>query len=183
MTDKAPPVKVAKKRKPQKERDVRPTEGHRKIAKKYIREGKPMAQAMRESGYSRVQGRKGLQRNLDEKKGLRIAFAQELDQVAKEAAECKRSPDELGNIVELVLIRNALHGERKKSGSNFAAKTLGQLSRVKSFDQPLHIGILNLQVPEQWKERYSLPAPEKEGGQIADSGPEVIEAEVVEVTD
>ncbi len=84
------------------------------------------------------------------------------DESMKQARELIAKQDhslskvEMEQLVEAVLMRNALNGEGDKKGSSYAAKLLGSLSRVNLFEPDTTFSVLSLQVPAEWKDRYSL---------------------------
>ena len=139
-------------------RKAKITERHRTVAKALVC-GVPATQAFVEAGYSEATARKGTA-NLKE----RIpALAQALHEETMNAARkfiAEKNPSlskvEIEKIVEGVLVRNALKGEGKAKGSSYAAKLLGSLSRVNLFEPDISVGVLAMQVPEEWKDRYSL---------------------------
>jgi hypothetical protein len=54
------------------------------------------------------------------------------------------------------LVRNAIHGEEKRSGSTYAAVSIGKMKGVDLFERDIQVGVLAMSVPPEWKDRYSL---------------------------
>jgi hypothetical protein len=139
-------------------RKAKITERHRKVAKALVC-GVPATQAFVEAGYSPATARKGTA-NLKE----RIpALAQALHEETMNAARkfiSQQAPNlskaELEQVVETALVRNTLHGEGDRKGSSYAAKLLGSLSRVNLFEPDISVGVLAMEVPAEWRDRYSL---------------------------
>jgi hypothetical protein len=71
---------------------------------------------------------------------------------------------ELEQLVEAVLVRNSMNGEGERKGSSYAAKLIGSLRRVNVFEPDTAVGVLAMEIPAEWRDRYSLP--EKEVAEI-----------------
>ncbi len=139
-------------------RKPRVTDKHRKVARA-LRRGVTDREALLEAGYSEATSRKGI---IDVQKrvpALAQAIQEETMQQARELiAKQGRSLSkvELEQLVEAVLVRNSVNGEGELKGSSYAAKLLGSLSRVNLFEPDISVGVFAMQVPEVWKDRYSL---------------------------
>ena len=134
------------------------TDKHRKVARA-LRRGVTDREALLEAGYSEATSRKGI---IDVQKRV-PALAQAInDESMKQARELiaqqgrPLSKAELEQLVETVLVRNSIDGEGDRKGSSYAAKLLGSLSRVNLFEPDTTFSVLSLQVPAEWKDRYSL---------------------------
>ena len=135
---------------------------HRKVARA-LRRGATDREALLEAGYSEACATKGItnmQRQIP-------ALAQAIhDESMKQARELIAKQDhslskvEMEQLVEAVLMRNALKGEGQQKGSSYAAKLLGSLSRVNLFEPDISVGVLAMEVPAEWRDRYSLPDKE-----------------------
>ena len=140
------------------------TEKHRKVARA-LRRGTTDREALLEAGYSEATSRKGI---IDMQKRT-PALAQAIpDERMKQARELIAKQDhslskvEMEQLVEAVLMRNALNGEGQQKGSSYAAKLLGSLSRVNLFEPDISVGVLAMEVPAEWRDRYSLSDKEVE---------------------
>ena len=155
--------KKAKAKKTNGKRVVHVKPKHRNVARKYLRDGEPLIKAMTSEGYAHGQSNKGIKRALKDNKALTSAFAMELEAMTKDAAECRRTREELQDLIEMVLARNAIHGEGARRGSTQAATALGNLKKVGSFEQDIRIGVLIHNVPDDWKEKYLITTPSDSG--------------------
>ena len=134
------------------------TEKHREVARG-LRRGLSGRQALLEAGYSESSAQKGVTDMQKHTPALAQAIHEESMKQARELIakqDHSLSKIELEQLVEAVLIRNSLDGEGDKKGSSYAAKLLGSLSRVNLFEPDISVGVLAMQVPEEWKDRYSL---------------------------
>ena len=145
-------------------RKARVMERHREVARA-LRRGATDREALLEAGYSEATSRKGI---IDVQKRV-PALAQAIhDETMQQARELIAKQDhslsktELEQLVEAVLMRNALNGEGDKKGSSYAAKLLGSLSRVNLFEPDVTVNPLFLSVPPEWRDRYSLSDKEAE---------------------
>jgi len=137
-------------------RKAKITERHRKVAKALVC-GVPATQAFVEAGYSEATARKGTVNLRERIPALAQAPHEETMNAARKFIAEKNpslSKVEIEKIVEGVLVRNALKGEGKAKGSSYAAKLLGSLSRVNLFEADIQVGVLAMEVPAEWKERY-----------------------------
>ncbi len=143
-------------------RKVKVGKKHRQVASA-LRRGATDREALLEAGYSEATSRKGI---IDVQKrvpALAQAIHDESMQQARELIAQQShtlSKVEMEQLVEAVLMRNALNGEGDKKGSSYAAKLLGSLSRVNLFEPDMSVNPLFLSVPPEWKERYSLEEAE-----------------------
>ncbi len=140
-------------------RKVKVTEKHRQVARG-LRRGLSGREALLEAGYSEASANKGITNMQREVPALAEAINDESMQQARELIgqqSHKLSKVEMEQLVEAVLMRNALNGEGDKKGSSYAAKLLGSLSRVNLFEPDMSVNPLFMSVPPEWKERYSLP--------------------------
>ena len=145
-------------------RKAKITERHRKVAKALVC-GVPATQAFVEAGYSEATARKGTANLKERIPALAQALHEETMNAAREFIAEKNpslSKVEIEKIVEGVLVRNALKGEGKAKGSSYAAKLLGSLSRVNLFEPDISVGVLAMEIPAEWRDRYSLPDKEVE---------------------
>ncbi len=147
------------------------TEKHRKVARA-LRRGTTDREALLEAGYSEATSRKGI---IDVQKRV-PALAQAIhDETMQQARELIAKQDhslskvELEQVVETALVRNTLHGEGDRKGSSYAAKLLGSLSRVNLFEPDISVGVLAMEIPAEWRDRYSLS--EKEVAEIESPAP------------
>ncbi len=134
------------------------TEKHRKVARA-LRRGTTDREALLEAGYSEACADKGISRMQREVPALAEAIHEESMKQARELISQqghKLNKEELEQLVETVLIRNSLNGEGDKKGSSYAAKLLGSLSRVNLFEPDISVGVLAMEVPAEWRDRYSL---------------------------
>ena len=134
------------------------SEKHREVARA-LRRGATDREALLEAGYSEATSRKGI---IDVQKRV-PALAQAIhDESMQQARELIAKQDhslskaEMEQLVEAVLIRNSLDGEGDKKGSSYAAKLLGSLSRVNLFEPDISVGVLAMEIPAEWRDRYSL---------------------------
>ena len=131
---------------------------HRSVARA-LRRGATDREALLEAGYSEACANKGMTSMQREVPALAQAINEESMKQARELISQqgrKLNKEELEQLVEAVLTRNALNGEEDKKGSSYAAKLLGSLSRVNLFEPDTTFSVLSLQVPTEWKDRYSL---------------------------
>ena len=145
-------------------RKAKVTEKHRKVARG-LRRGLSGRQALLDAGYTDTSAKKGITSMQREVPALAQAIHEETMQQARELIakqDHSLSKTELEQLVEAVLTRNALNGEGDKKGSSYAAKLLGSLSRVNLFEPDTTFSVLSLQVPEEWKDRYSLESKQAE---------------------
>ncbi len=140
------------------------TEKHRKVARA-LRRGTTGREALLEAGYSKSSAQKGITDMQKRTPALAQAIHDETMQQAREliAKQGHRlSKVELEQLVEAVLVRNSIDGEGDRKGSSYAAKLLGSLSRVNLFEPDTTFSVLSLQVPAEWKDRYSLESKQAE---------------------
>ncbi len=147
------------------------TAKHRTVARA-LRRGVTDREALLEAGYSKATSRKGI---IDVQKRV-PALAQAIhDETMQQARELIAKQDhrlsniELEQLVEAVLMRNALNGEGDKKGSSYAAKLIGSLNRVNIFEPEVSVNPLFMSVPPEWRDRYSLS--DKQGAEIESSAP------------
>ncbi len=152
-------------------RKAKVVERHREVARA-LRRGATDREALLEAGYSESTSRKGIIDMQKRTPALAQAIHDESMQQAREliAQQGHRlNKAELEQLVEAVLIRNSLNGEGDKKGSSYAAKLLGSLSRVNLFEPDISVGVLAMEVPAEWRDRYSLS--DKEVAEINSSAP------------
>ena len=145
-------------------RKARVMSKHRRVAGA-LRRGATDREALLEAGYSQACASKGIARMQKQVPALARAIDEQIAQQARELIakqDHSLSKPELEQLVEAVLTRNALNGEGDKKGSSYAAKLLGSLSRVNLFEPDTTFSVLSLQVPEEWKDRYSLESKQAE---------------------
>ena len=138
------------------------TSKHQQVARD-LSKGVSGRQALLRAGYSESAAHKGIETLKQEIPALAQAIYEQGIQEAREfnARQGQRlGKEEKVQLVDGVLIRNALHGEGEAKGSTFAAKTLGQTRAVSMFEPDLQVGVLAMEVPPEWKDRYSLPEAE-----------------------
>ena len=139
-------------------RKAKITERHRKVAKALVR-GVPATQAFVEAGYSEATARKGTASLKERIRALAQALHEETMNAAREFLS-QQAPNlskvEIEQVVEAALVRNTIEGEGKAKGSTYAAKILGSLRRVNLFEPDNTFSVFSLQVPAEWKDRYSL---------------------------
>ena len=131
-------------------------EKHRKVARA-LRRGATDREALLEAGYSESSAQKGITDMKKRTPALAQAIQEESVQEAREFNARQGQPlgkEEKVQLVDGVLIRNALHGEGEAKGSTFAAKTLGQTRAVNMFEPDLQVGVFSMEVPVEWKDRY-----------------------------
>lgn len=143
------------KRQKQRPRIVNPQKKHMDVAKKYLREGKSMAQSMREAGYPNAQANMGIRRQFEQSGLMREAFRRELDELCKMADRADLTDERMGLIARITLVRNAIHGEGERKGSTYAAVSIGKMKGVDLFERDIQIGVLAVDIPADWKDRYS----------------------------
>ena len=134
------------------------TDRHRTVARA-LRRGVTDREALLEAGYSEASARKGITDMQKRTPALAQAIHEESMQQARELIakqDHSLSKVELEQLVEAVLIRNSLDGEGDKKGSSYAAKLLGSLSRVNLFEPDISVGVLAMEIPAEWRDRYSL---------------------------
>ncbi len=147
------------------------SEKHRDVARA-LRRGVTGREALLEGGYSESSAQKGITEMQKRTPALAQAIHEETMQQARELIakqDHNLSKTELEQLVEAVLIRNSLNGEGDKKGSSYAAKLLGSLSRVNLFEPDISVGVLAMEVPAEWRDRYSLS--DKEVAEINSSAP------------
>ena len=134
------------------------TEKHRKVARA-LRRGVTDREALLEAGYSEATLRKGIIDMQKRTPALAQAIQEETMQQARELIAQQGhslSKVELEQVVEIALVRNTLHGEGDRKGSSYAAKLLGSLRRVNVFEPDTAVGVLAMEIPAEWRDRYSL---------------------------
>ena len=139
-------------------RKTKVTDRHRRVARS-LRRGATDREALLEAGYSEACANKGMTSMQREVPALAQAINDESMKQARELIgqqDRKLNKEELEQLVEAVLVRNSLNGEGDRKGSSYAAKLLGSLSRVNLFEPDNTFSVLSLQVPAEWKDRYSL---------------------------
>ena len=139
---------------------------HRRVAHA-LRRGATDREALLEAGYSEACASKGISRMQREVPALAQAINDESMKQARELIAQqghKLNKEELEQLVEAVLVRNSINGEGDKKGSSYAAKLLGSLSRVNLFEPDISVGVLAMEVPAEWRDRYSLQ--DKQGAEI-----------------
>ncbi len=144
---------------------------HRRVAHA-LRRGATDREALLEAGYSEACASKGISRMQREVPALAQAINDESMKQARELIakqDHRLSNIELEQLVEAVLVRNSIDGEGDRKVSSYAAKLIGSLSRVNLFEPDISVGVLAMQVPEEWRDRYSLP--EKEVAEIESPAP------------
>ena len=152
-------------------RKAKVVERHREVARA-LRRGATDREALLEAGYSEASARKGITDMQKRTPALAQAIHEESMQQARELIakqDHSLSKTELEQLVEAVLIRNSLNGEGDKKGSSYAAKLLGSLSRVNLFEPDISVGVLAMEIPAEWRDRYSLP--DKQGAEIESPAP------------
>ena len=145
------------KRQKQRPRIVNPQKKHMDVAKKYLREGKSMAQSMREAGYPNAQANHGIRYQFENSGLMREAFRREMDELCKLADRADLTDERLGLIARITLVRTAMHGEGDRKGSTYAAVSIGKMKGVDLFERDIQVGVLAMSVPPEWKDRYALP--------------------------
>ena len=152
-------------------RKVKVKSKHRTVAHA-LRRGATDREALLEAGYSEASAKKGITHMQREVPALAEAIN---DESMKQARELIAKQDhslskvEMEQLVEAVLMRNALNGEGQQKGSSYAAKLLGSLSRVNLFEPDISVGVLAMEVPAEWRDRYSLS--DKEVAEINSPAP------------
>ncbi len=144
---------------------------HRTVAHA-LRRGATDREALLEAGYSKACADKGITGMQKQVPALAQAIHEESMKQARELIaqqDHSLSKIELEQLVEAVLIRNSLNGEGDNKGSSYAAKLLGSLSRVNLFEPDISVGVLAMEVPAEWRDRYSLP--DKEVAEIESPAP------------
>ncbi len=147
-------------------RKAKVTEKHRKVARG-LRRGLSGRQALLEAGYTDTSANKGITSMQREVPALAQAINEEIAQQARELIakqDHRLSKTELEQRVEAVLVRNSINGEGDRKGSSYAAKLIGSLRRVNVFEPDTAVGVLAMEIPAEWRDRYSLP--EKEVAEI-----------------
>ena len=137
-------------------RKLKVTEKHRQVARD-LSKGVSDRQALLRAGYSESAAHKGMEKLKQEIPALAQAIYEQGIQGVREfnAQQGQRlGKEEKVQLVDGVLIRNALHGEGEAKGSTFAAKTLGQTRAVSMFEPDLQVGVFSMEVPPEWKDRY-----------------------------
>jgi len=144
------------KRQKQRPRIVNPQKKHMDVARKYLREGKSMAQSMREAGYPATQANQGIRKQFEVSGLMREAFRREMDELCKIADRADLTDTRMGLIARITLVRNAIHGEGERKGSTYAAVSIGKMKGVDLFERDIQVGVLAMSVPPEWKDRYAL---------------------------
>ncbi len=142
------------------------TERHRKVARG-LRRGLSGRQALLEAGYTATSANKGITSMQKQVPALAEAINEEIAQQARELIanqDHRLSKGELEQVVETALLRNTLNGEGDRKGSSYAAKLLGSLRRVNVFEPDTAVGVVAMEIPAEWRDRYSLS--EKEVAEI-----------------
>ncbi len=145
-------------------RKAKVTEKHRKVARG-LRRGLSGRQALLDAGYTDTSAKKGITSMQREVPALAQAIHEETMQQARELIakqDHSLSKAELEQVVETALVRNTLHGEGDRKGSSYAAKLLGSLRRVNVFEPDTAVGVLAMEIPAEWRDRYSLSDKEME---------------------
>ncbi len=145
------------------------SEKHREVARA-LRRGATDREALLEAGYSESTSRKGIIDMQKRTPALAQAIHDETMQQARELISKQGhslSKVELEQLVEAVLIRNSVNGEGKQKGSSYAVKLLGSLRRVNVFEPDTAVGVLAMEIPAEWRDRYSLS--DKEVAEINNS--------------
>ncbi len=138
------------------------TEKHRQVARD-LSKGVSDRQALLRAGYSESAAHKGIETLKQEIPALAQAIYEQGIQDVREfnSQQGQRlGKEEKIQLVDGVLIRNALHGEGEAKGSTYAAKTLGQTRAVDMFEPDTTVGVFAMEVPAEWRDRYSLPDKE-----------------------
>ena len=134
------------------------TDKHRRVVRA-LRRGATDREALLEAGYSQACANKGLRSMQKQVPALAQAIHEESMKQARELIaqqDHSLSKAELEQLVETVLIRNAVNGEGDRKGSSYAAKLLGSLSRVNLFEPDVSVNPLFMSVPAEWRNRYYL---------------------------
>ncbi len=132
------------------------TERHRNVARG-LRRGLSGRQALLEAGYTDTSANKAITSMHRQVPALAQAIHEESVQAAREfnGQQGQRlGREEKVQLVDGVLIRNALHGEGKAKGSTYAAKTLGQTRAVNMFEPDTTVGVFAMEIPLEWRDRY-----------------------------
>ncbi len=144
---------------------------HRKVARA-LRRGATDREALLEAGYSEACANKGIRSMQKQVPALAEAINEEIAQQARELIakqDHSLSKVELEQVVETALLRNTLNGEGDRKGSSYAAKLLGSLRRVNVFEPDTAVGVLAMEIPAEWRDRYSLS--DKEVAEIESPAP------------
>ncbi len=152
-------------------RKTKVTDRHRRVARS-LRRGATDREALLGAGYSEACANKGMTSMQREVPALAEAINDESMKQARELISQqgrKLNKEELEQLVEAVLVRNSMNGEGDRKGSSYAAKLLGSLSRVKLFEPDISVGVLAMEVPAEWRDRYSLS--DKQGAEIESPAP------------
>ncbi len=144
------------KRQKQRPRIVNPQKKHMDVAKAYLEEGKSFAESMRDAGYPKSQANKGIRKQFEVSGLMREAFRRKMDEICKIADRADLTDERMGLVARLTLVRNAIHGEQKRAGSTYAAVSIGKMKGVDLFERDIQVGVLAMQIPAEWKDRYSL---------------------------
>ncbi len=131
---------------------------HRRVASA-LRKGATDREALLEAGYSEACANKGMTSMQREVPALAQAIHEESMKQARELIAQqghKLNKEELEQLVEAVLVLNSINGEGDNKGSSYAAKLLGSLSRVNLFEPDISVGVLAMEIPAEWRDRYSL---------------------------
>jgi hypothetical protein len=159
------------KRQKQRPRIVNPQKRHMDVASNYLEKGKSFAESMRDAGYPASQANKGIRKQFEVSGLMREAFRRKMDEICKIADRADLTDERMGLVARLTLVRNAIHGEQKRAGSTYAAVSIGKMKGVDLFERDIQVGVLAMQVPPEWKDRYAL----KDG---ATSSPEQLQQEI-----
>lgn len=134
------------------------TKRHRAIAKKVAREGQSLRSAMIEHGYSPKAANQGFKALKKRSPALWLAIQKEMTTWAEEAVRILPDPTTRANIARLRLMHTITNSKAKDSDATAAAKLIGQDRDVGMFAPDGQVGILAMNVPNDWKDRYySLP--------------------------
>ena len=163
------------KRQKQRPRIVNPQKRHMDVAENYLEKGKSFAESMRDAGYPKSQANKGIRKQFEVSGLMREAFRRKMDEICKIADRADLTDERMGLVARLTLVRNAIHGEEKRSGSTYAAVSIGKMKGVDLFERDIQMGVFAMQVPPEWKDRYAL----KE----AASSPEQLQGEIVKTSE
>ncbi|KKK94243.1 hypothetical protein LCGC14_2684800 [marine sediment metagenome] len=144
------------KRQKQRPRIVNPQEKHLKVAKAYLEDKKTFAASMREGGYPEGQANKGPRYQFKVSALMREAFDRVFKQLCKKLERLDLSNERMALVARFTLLRTMLYGEEDRKGSTYAASLAGKIDGVNLFERDIQVGVLALQVPAEWADRYSL---------------------------
>lgn len=132
-----------------------------KLAARLYNEGATLKDSLTQAGMAPTQANKG-RFVIDKHRGLRKAFG-DLKKRARRQLQIlgvSLSPKEIENLVKGSLIDVAVTGEDGRGrGQVNASVALGKLRELQMFTPDSSVSVFNLQVPEEWADRYSNPAP------------------------